>query len=194
LTRCAPGAARITDVWTRRLLRRVDAVVCASEFAAAELQGHTVHQVHRVPLGVDLETFAPPHEGRGVDAATRGIRDEWWSGGDLGRVIYLGRLSSEKCPHDALAAIELLHRSGHQCELLVVGDGPLRIELERCAADLPVRFTGHIRERTEIAMLLRTASLRRPLRDVRTGCARGAGVWHARGRTVRRLDPRDRHR
>ena len=39
VTHSAPGAIRIADLWTRRLLRRVDAAVCASEFAADELRG-----------------------------------------------------------------------------------------------------------------------------------------------------------
>lgn len=146
------AAGRVVDRWTRRLLGRVDAVVCASEFAAAELAPLAAGPVQRIPLGVDLETFRPVRSG---DASL----DFGWSGGSHQRAVYVGRLSSEKHPRDAITAVERLVRSGRLTELLVVGDGPERPELERLAAGLPVRFVGHVGGRDVVAAVLRRADV-----------------------------------
>lgn len=135
--------SRLADRWTRRLVGRVDAVVCASSFAAGEMEQHGAH-VHRIPLGVDLDTFAPP-------AACRT--------GDRARVVYVGRLSLEKCPHDAIDAVHRLHRWGHPVELLVVGDGPMRAELERRAPAGVVRFLGHVADRRVVAEIVGSADV-----------------------------------
>jgi alpha-1,6-mannosyltransferase len=155
LARRTPGvldAGRVVDLWTRRLLRRVDAVVCASEFAAEELDPLGPGSVRRVPLGVDLDTFRPA---RGDDP----VLDFGWSAGTHRRAVYVGRLSPEKQPREAITAVERLVRSGRLTELLVVGDGPERAELERHAAGLPVRFVGHVGGRDVVAALLRRADV-----------------------------------
>lgn len=145
-------AGRVVDLWTRRLLSRVDAAVCASEFAAQELEPLTQVPVHRIPLGVDLDTFRPARTGDPV-------LDFGWSGGTHQRAVYVGRLSPEKHAGDAITAVERLVRSGRLTELLVVGDGPERTELERRAAGLPVRFVGHVGGRDVVAAVLRRADV-----------------------------------
>jgi alpha-1,6-mannosyltransferase len=139
------GVARITDRWTRRLATGVDAVVCASAFAATEFErvGAGV-LVHRVPLGVDLDVFAPPAER--PERATA-------------HAVMVTRLSAEKHPEMAIRAVRLLHRLGRPVSLTVVGDGPMRTALEDEAADLPVQFTGHVVHRREIARFLGDADV-----------------------------------
>jgi alpha-1,6-mannosyltransferase len=145
-------ASRVVDIWTRRLLRRVDVAVCASEFAASELDPLTRSPVRRIPLGVDLDTFRPA---RRDDPPL----DFGWSGGAHPRAVFVGRLSPEKHARDAITAAERLVRSGRFTELLVVGDGPDRVELERLAAGLPVRFVGHVGGRDVVAAVLRRADV-----------------------------------
>lgn len=155
VARRAPNAVdptRLVDAWTRRLLRRVDATVCASEFAAEEIDRLSSSRSRRVPLGVDLELFRPR---RPVDRA--GETEPTWSPGSHHRSVYVGRLSPEKHAGDAIAAVDRLVRSGRFTELLVVGDGPERADLEQRAAGLPVRFAGHVGDRAMVASILRRA-------------------------------------
>lgn len=63
-------------------------------------------------------------------------------------VVFLGRLVSEKGVPVLLDAIGHLHRRGRAVTATIVGDGPLRSELERHAAGLdlsaPVEFPGRL--------------------------------------------------
>ncbi|HYN35030.1 MAG TPA: glycosyltransferase [Ilumatobacteraceae bacterium] len=145
---------RLVNAWTKRLAARVDTIVCASDFAAAEFEQLTPSCIRRVPLGVDLETFCPVAHDEPPLSATLG-----WSAGAHHRAVYVGRLSPEKHPHDAVAAVARLVRSGRFTELLVVGDGPQREELALSSRGLPVRFIGHVDDRAMIAALLRRADV-----------------------------------
>ena len=157
ISRRAPGGldpTRLVDAWTRRLLARVDVTVCASEFAAEELDRLGPAPSRRVPLGVDLERFRPVRAGE-----RSGPTEPTWSAGSHHRAVYVGRLSPEKHAGDAVAAVDRLVRTGRLVELLVVGDGPERADLETRAAGLPVRFVGHIGDRAEVASILRQADV-----------------------------------
>ena len=62
-----------------------------------------------------------------------------------GRLVFLGRLAEKKGVAVLLEALALLaadQPSGPGWSLDIVGDGPLRADLERRAAGLPVRFLG----------------------------------------------------
>jgi alpha-1,6-mannosyltransferase len=136
------GAA---DAVNRRLLGRVDHVVVGSEFAAAEWRrvGGTPRVVR---LGVDLDAFRP----------SLGVRP------GVGRTVQLAlvsRLSAEKRPELALAALRVLRARGVPAALLVLGDGPLRGRLERDAAGLPVRFLGHVADRRCLPHLVASADV-----------------------------------
>lgn len=155
--RLAPSvlrARRLVNAWTKRLAARVDAIVCASDFAAVEFEQLTPLWIRRVPLGVDLGTFCPVVRDEATLPSTFG-----WSAGSHQRAVYVGRLSPEKHPHDAVTAVARLVRSGRFTELVVVGDGPQREELERSSRGLPVRFVGHVDDRAMIAAILRRADV-----------------------------------
>ena len=117
------------------------ALVCASEFCAEQF-GASVG-VTRVPLGVDLRTF---HPDRGP--APRGLGD------DAIPLAFVGRLSPEKRPAVAVEAIGELVDRGRDVTLRVVGDGPLRGQLEAQAMGLPVRFVGHLDARRSVATIV----------------------------------------
>ncbi len=136
--------ALLADRHNRSLVARVDAVVAASDFAAAEFTRIGAPVVHRVPFGVDLHTFRPT-----VGAPAR-------HGTTL---VYIGRLSREKEPATAIDVARELRRRGLPFELVMIGDGPDRTALERRAAGLPVRFVGHIADRAALAVVLRHAAL-----------------------------------
>ncbi|MDF8265585.1 glycosyltransferase [Luteipulveratus flavus] len=131
----------------RILLRQFDTVVVTSEYAAAEFErvpGPRTAGLVRVPLGVDLKTFAP--------------RERAPYAGPL-RLVHAGRLSREKSPHLAVATAVELHRRGVPVRLDVLGGGPHRDELEALAGDAPVVFHGHISDRAEVAERLATADI-----------------------------------
>ncbi|MEO3784832.1 glycosyltransferase [Actinocorallia sp. B10E7] len=134
---------RGSDRWNRRLADSFDAVVATSEFSAAEFLRTGAENVHLIPLGVDLRVFRPcfSRPGRPV------------------RLVYLSRLSREKRPDLALAAVRELLRRGLDVRLDVIGEGGLRRSLGRAASGLPVTFHGHLGSRDELARLLGTADV-----------------------------------
>lgn len=134
--------AAAADRWNRRLADAFDVVVCASRYAARELE-RVGADVEVVPLGVDLDTF---HPSAGAPSCAP-------------VVVTIGRLSREKRPDLALDAFALAVARGLVAELIVVGDGPLRTPLERRAGSLPVHFVGHLDGRRALAALLASASV-----------------------------------
>jgi glycosyltransferase involved in cell wall biosynthesis len=97
-------------------------------------------QYRVIPNGVSLERFALPR------APVRG------------RILIVGRLSAPKRPDLALRALALLRERVPEAHLQVVGDGPLRAESERLAAELglgeAVSFLGY---RDDVPQLLAEA-------------------------------------
>ncbi|MFI5912289.1 glycosyltransferase [Dactylosporangium sp. NPDC051541] len=129
----------------RRLHRLVDHIVLASAFSAAEFEVFGREKIHRVPLGVDLETFRP------VSAATP-ARDDV-------RLVTVTRLSTEKHPDLSIEAVRELRRRGIPASLDVIGTGPLQRRLAKLADGLPVRFHGHVAERNRLAELVSSADV-----------------------------------
>ena len=130
--------ARSADWWNRRLVARFDRVVCTSAFAAEEFERIGTADLARVPLGVDLDLFRP--RPRPPSGSTR--------------LVTVGRLSKEKRPELAIETLRTLRQRGVDARLTVVGAGPLQSQLTAEAEDLPVRFTGHLHDRTAVAQLL----------------------------------------
>jgi len=95
-----------------------------------------------VPIGLDLDT-----EAAGDRAAGSAFRAEIGASDDETVVTYVGRLVPIKHVHDAVAAVAHARRAGALIRLAVVGDGDLRVSLERQAAELKVAqyvsFTGY---------------------------------------------------
>ncbi|MFP5488616.1 MAG: glycosyltransferase [Acidimicrobiia bacterium] len=128
------AASRFVHRHNRRLLDRVDDVVCASRFAADELARHG-RPIHHVPLGVELDRFVP---GRTPLRARP-------------RIVVAVRLSPEKSPGLLVDTSRALLEQGCDHEMVVYGDGPLRPRLERAARGLPVRFAGFLADRRALA-------------------------------------------
>ncbi|MFB4273987.1 glycosyltransferase [Nonomuraea sp. MTCD27] len=143
--------ARLADALNRATAARYDTVICTTAWAEAEFRRLGAANVTRVPLGVDLTTFAP---GR-YDAR---LRSRLAPGGEA-LLVHCGRLYPEKRPDRSVLALAELRRAGVPAVLAVAGDGPLRRPLERRAAGLPVVFLGHVTERARLAALLATADV-----------------------------------
>ncbi|WP_436492509.1 glycosyltransferase [Actinokineospora sp. HUAS TT18] len=147
----APVARRFADVANRRMAASYDTVVCTTAFARGEFDRIGAANVRRVPLGVDLATFAPTrHDGT--------LRSTLAKGADA-LLVHCGRLSPEKHVERSVDALAELHGAGHRVRLVVAGDGPRMAALRRRAVGLPVTFLGFVTDRSDVASLLATADV-----------------------------------
>ncbi|MFE9691475.1 glycosyltransferase [Micromonospora sp. NPDC005806] len=144
-------ARRVADRLNRETLHRYDRIVCTTRWAAEEFARLDAPPVDLVPLGVDLTTFHP----RRADPVLR----ERYADHTEVLLVHCARLSVEKRPELAVAALARLRRAGVPAVLVMVGDGPLRPALARRAAGLPVHFTGFLPDRAALAALLAIADV-----------------------------------
>jgi glycosyltransferase involved in cell wall biosynthesis len=122
-------------VKVRASLRLSSAVTVGSRTLLSLASQHvSAHRLHRAPLGVDTTLFSPQDHSRGEN-----------------RVVHVGTLTRVKDQATLLRAFAHLRRerSEHGCATLdIVGDGPLRRDLERLADQLglgrAVRFCGDV--------------------------------------------------
>ncbi len=130
----------------RIVVRSVDRLVVTSAYAQREFSGVAAAAgcpVSRVPLGVDLSTFAPlPSQADPVL-----------------RLVHVGRLSREKSPHLAVATAVELHRRGVPVRLDVYGEGPHQGELVALAGSAPVVFHGFVAGREELRRRIAAADV-----------------------------------
>jgi glycosyltransferase involved in cell wall biosynthesis len=130
----------------RLLTRRATRVVAVSRAVAD--QCHRVLGVPRdrlsvIPNGRDPETYRPA-------AASSG-------GATLPpSVLFVGRLEPGKRPGLFLDVVECLRQRGHELDARMVGDGPLRSDLERRADTLGVQLLG---VRTDVPDLMRETAV-----------------------------------
>jgi colanic acid/amylovoran biosynthesis glycosyltransferase len=122
----------LKDPVSRRLkgavLRRARAVTTMNDDMRQRLVdlGATAATTEVLPMGADVET---------ITAAGAGVERE------PGRILFVGRLVEKKGGADLLEAIRgLADQPGWTLD--VIGDGPLRADLERQAEGLPVTFHG----------------------------------------------------
>src|SRR5262249_31453465 len=132
----------VPDAVLRRATARVarhtagacDVLIACSSFAAAEFPPYAPVRIVRLRVG--LRAFQPPPQPQ--------------PSGRL-RLVLAARLSPEKRPELAVDALRVLHERGVSAELSVLGSGPRQARLAGYARGLPVRFTGHLRDRDQVA-------------------------------------------
>jgi glycosyltransferase involved in cell wall biosynthesis len=133
--------------WTDRVVGNSRAVV---EFYRKA--GIPEDRLAMIPSGIAEEE--PPS----VDPAA--VRAELGLAGDAPLVLFAGRLAPQKGVADLIAALDLLHYGMPELRTLIVGDGPLRAQLEELThayqLENAVRFLGH---RNDVPRLLAAADL-----------------------------------
>lgn len=130
------GLTRVTDEWIGN-----SADVCEFIRRAHRAPGERVHLVRN---GVDTDVFHPaPHRGTATGPA---------------RVGALGRLTQQKGFDVLLAALPTV-LAERDVELVIVGEGELRADLERRATGLPVRLPGALPGGAGVADFLRSLDL-----------------------------------
>ena len=153
----------------RRLFRNGDAFLVLSEAMRARLlaMGAPSERVYIHRLGVDLARFAPA-------AGTRpDVR------GQL-HLLSIARLVPKKGIADALRAVARARASVPTIRYTIVGDGPLRAELERLATSLGVadmvRFAGWMAQQDVLAVARTAHAVLAPSVTAPDGDAEGTPV------------------
>jgi glycosyltransferase involved in cell wall biosynthesis len=157
--RRSAGGARLMDEWPK-LMEEAAAVITVSGFLRDELisRGADPERLHVIPCGVD--TSAMP----------------WTPPPPDGGVLFVGRLVEKKGCADLLDAVAAF--SGSRPRVRIIGDGPLRPELEGRAARLRVdaEFLG-TRGHAEVAAAMQDCSaVAMPSRRAEDGDAEGLPV------------------
>ncbi|GIM95805.1 glycosyltransferase [Paractinoplanes toevensis] len=146
-----PKRDHVADRLNLRTAENFDTIVCTTAFAAGEFRRLGVPNLVEVPLGVDLDEFHPSR----FDPAVRAR----YARPDELLVAYCSRLSGAKRPELAVDAIAALRNAKVPAVLAVAGDGTRRAALAYRAARLPVRFAGHIADRSAVAALMASADV-----------------------------------
>ncbi|GAA0531939.1 glycosyltransferase family 1 protein [Paractinoplanes ferrugineus] len=146
-----PKRDHVADRLNRRTAENFDTIVCTTAFAAAEFRRLGVPNLVEVPLGVDLDEFHPSRRDPAIRAR--------YARADELLVAFCGRLSAAKRPELAVDSIAALRNGKVPAVLAVAGDGRRRAALAYRAARLPVRFAGHIADRSAVAALMASADV-----------------------------------
>lgn len=133
----------IAQHWRKQIAQHSSHVVCASLFAAHEFANLGARS-RIIPLGVNSPAIKA-----GVVIALQPRRS---------RIVMCCRLSEEKNPEVVVEAIRLLSQH-RDIELVVLGDGPMRTQLETRATGLKVSFLGHVADRGAVLHELSTADV-----------------------------------
>lgn len=118
----------------RKFYARTEVVYAPSRGIIRELAGHGITNTELWSRGIDLKRFSPGFRDAGLRARV-GADD------DTPVVLFVSRLVKEKDLADLVAAERILVRRGVRHRLVLVGDGPMREELEKELPD--AFFAGH---------------------------------------------------
>jgi alpha-1,6-mannosyltransferase len=124
--RSGDALMKLSRAYVRKLYNKFAATLVASEKLANVLIGWGVHNVRPARLGVNIDIFQPaPNDGSATRAAL-GVAPH------QKLLLYVGRLAKEKNTETLSKSFELLqNRVRGRFHLLVVGDGPQRVYLEK---------------------------------------------------------------
>lgn len=132
---------KVAAVLSRNILSETDAVIVPSSKIQTMLLQYKVEQpIYTIPSGIDLEQYMQDKESvRESLRASLGIK------ADETVLLSIGRLAKEKNLEEILY---YLQKADEKQKMLIVGDGPIRSELERLAKELGIEgqliFTGMI--------------------------------------------------
>ena len=113
-----------------RLLRDNVRLVAIGEAQAATLTSAGLPPADIIPPGIDLQHFSP---GNRAEARRRAELPA-----DAAIVLYVGRLAPDKNVETLMTAFARLPPRSPRPRLLIVGDGPLRPELDRLSSRLGI--------------------------------------------------------
>lgn len=129
----AGPVARGIWAWLRRFHRRTRLTLVPTEEQRVALEYAGFGTVAVLDRGVDSEHFHPRHR-------DRNLRQAWGAGPEDPVLIHVGRLAAEKNIERVIDTWQALRKTRPSLRLVLVGDGPLRRELQ--AAHPEIRFAG----------------------------------------------------
>jgi glycosyltransferase involved in cell wall biosynthesis len=148
----------------KRVVRQLASAWCVRQEGVEAMRGRFPEKadvIRFVPTWVDTEVFTPPTSDERVALRARFAAEQGLDCGS-GWIISVGRLDSQKNPRLLLDAVARLHAQGRSVQWLVVGDGVLRADMERAAAEAGVagrlKFLGLLPP-ARIAQWLRAADV-----------------------------------
>lgn len=103
-----------------------DVTYAPTNAAAAELRAQGISNVEIWSRGVDTSRFDPSYR-------SAALRESVGASDAAPLLLFVGRLVKEKDLADLVAAANLLRARGRRFQLVIVGDGPMRAELEEAA-------------------------------------------------------------
>ena len=110
----------------RRFHNRCDVTLAPTQALATSLAGHGFERVRVMARGVDTRHFTPARR-------SSRLRRQWGPGPV---VLYVGRLAPEKNLGLVVEAFRVLQERVPEARLVLVGDGPARVALERAHPDV----------------------------------------------------------
>jgi len=113
----------LTLAWLRRFHNRTAATLVPAGEIAAALSADGFRNVSVLPHGVDCQLFHPRRR-------SIALRQQWQVGSEP-VLLYVGRIAAEKNIPLAIRSWQALRAQGTDARLVMVGDGPMRAELER---------------------------------------------------------------
>lgn len=134
--------AHAYDIWLDKLLlpeklRDASFVLTCSEVNRTHLSesyGVSPNKIHTIYHGIDIEHFCPGPEK--TDPGAKPV------------ILCVGRLVEQKGIPYLIEACSFLAQEGHEFELVIAGDGPLRGTLENLCRESGIdertRFVGHV--------------------------------------------------
>ncbi len=129
--------------FTRRTLRKTDAVIAPTAKVARMLKGYGVTQsLHVIPTGLELEKFSAVRD----EAENRQLREELGISCENRILLCLGRLAKEKRVEELIDFAARMQ--DEKLTLLIVGGGPDELRLRGLAAGVRTKtqilFTGMV--------------------------------------------------
>lgn len=133
------------------IFSRCDLVFAATEAQAQRLREYGVRNVKLVPLGVDAKLFHP-------DKRSEEVREDLGADADTLLLLYAGRLDAEK---DVLTLVKAFQQLDlPDAKMVLVGEGPLREELEAEAERTPgLQIRPYEKDKPTYARLLASADI-----------------------------------
>ena len=119
----------LTLNWLRRFHNSTLGTLVPSAESAGFLRSNGFENVHVLPHGVDCGLFHPRRR-------SAYLRNQWQVNDNQPVALYVGRVAAEKNIPQVVASYRKLLQSTPDLRLVVVGDGPLRSQLEQQHPDI----------------------------------------------------------
>jgi len=136
--------------WSHRaLLRQYAAYLCIGEQNRRyyESAGIPSARMFDTPYCVDNARFAAGAAAQLREHGREKLRSRFGLAPDLPTFLFSGKFVEKKRPGDLIGALRALAPNGVPvAQVLMVGNGPLRAELEAAARGLPVSFAGFLNQ------------------------------------------------